>query len=150
MALAVLVYHAACAYWGAMDYRGSYYNSVHGGALFTTQNPPNSPVPDYLWEACANYPAGSAQPKTPCGGCTDRNRNNVGGRSMHVGGLNVAAKPHLSMLVQRPAEGEEIIIPVYGGPRARMTAAHRAGARHDGSRVCGATGRASSRRGSPS
>lgn len=81
---------ASCAYWGAMDYRGSYYNSVHGGALFTTLNPPNSPVPDYLWEACANYPAGSAQPKTPCGGCTDRTRNNVGGRSMHVGGVNVA------------------------------------------------------------
>jgi prepilin-type N-terminal cleavage/methylation domain-containing protein len=81
---------AACAYWGAMDYRGSYYNSVHGGALFTTLNPPNSSVPDYLWEACANYPAGSAQPKTPCGGCTDRNRNNVGGRSMHAGGMNVA------------------------------------------------------------
>jgi len=81
---------AACAYWGAMDYRGSYYNSIHGGALFTTLNPPNSAVPDYLWEACANYPAGAAQPKTPCGGCTDRNRNNVGARSMHSGGINIA------------------------------------------------------------
>ena len=81
---------AACAYWGAMDYRGSYYNAMHGGSLFTTLNPPNSTVPDYLWEACASYPAHAAQPKTPCGGCTDNSRNNVGGRSMHLGGLNVA------------------------------------------------------------
>jgi len=81
---------AACAYWGGMDFRGSYYNSLHGGALFTTLNPPNSAVPDYLWEACGNFPAGSGQPRTPCGGCTDRNRNNVGGRSMHPGGMNVA------------------------------------------------------------
>jgi hypothetical protein len=80
---------AACAYWGGMDYRGAYYNSLSGGVLFTTLNPPNSSVPDYLWEACANYPAGSALPKTPCGGCTDPSRNNVGGRSMHRGGMNV-------------------------------------------------------------
>lgn len=81
---------AACAYWGGMDYRGAYYNSLSGGVLFTTLNPPNSSVPDYLWEACANYPSGSSKPKTPCGGCTDPSRNNVGGRSMHLGGMNVA------------------------------------------------------------
>ncbi len=81
---------SACAYWGAMDYRGAYYNPLSGGVLFTTLNPPNSSVPDYLWEACANFPANSAQPKTPCGGCTDVSRNNVGGRSMHLGGMNVA------------------------------------------------------------
>ncbi len=81
---------SACAYWGAMDYRGAYYNPLSGGVLFTTLNPPNSSVPDYLWDACANYPAGSSQPKTPCGGCTDLSRNNVGGRSMHLGGMNVA------------------------------------------------------------
>jgi prepilin-type N-terminal cleavage/methylation domain-containing protein len=81
---------SACAYWGAMDYRGAYYNPLSGGALFTTLNPPNSSVPDYLWEACANFPANSSQPKTPCGGCTDPSRNNVGGRSMHLGGMNVA------------------------------------------------------------
>jgi hypothetical protein len=81
---------SACAYWGAMDYRGAYFNSVHGGTLFTTLNPPNSSVPDYMWDACANFPAGSSQPRTPCGGCTDTSKTNVGGRSMHLGGMNIA------------------------------------------------------------
>jgi prepilin-type processing-associated H-X9-DG protein len=78
-----------CAAWGAADYRGAYFNPLHGGALFTAANPPNSSVPDYLWNACANYPANASQPKAPCGGCTDMNRNNVGARSMHPGGVNV-------------------------------------------------------------
>ena len=81
---------SACAYWGAMDYRGAYYNSVSGGVLFTTLNPPNSSVPDYLWDACANYPAGSGRALASCGGCTDTSKTNVGGRSMHLGGMNVA------------------------------------------------------------
>ena len=80
---------SACANWGAADYRGAYYNPLHGGALFTALNPPNSFVPDYLWNACANYPSGATTPKAPCGGCTDATRNNVGARSMHFSGVNV-------------------------------------------------------------
>ena len=81
---------SACAYWGAMDYRGAYYNSVSGGVLFTTLNQPNSSVPDYLWDACASYPGGAGRALAPCGGCTDTSKTNVGGRSMHLGGMNIA------------------------------------------------------------
>jgi prepilin-type processing-associated H-X9-DG protein len=78
--------YTACAANG-MDYRGAYYNAEHGGTLFITLNPPNTRVPDHMWNRCSNEPAGSPNPVAPCDGC-DTAFTRVHARSYHSGGVN--------------------------------------------------------------
>lgn len=68
-------------YGGIYDYRGAYYNSTSWGILFTTLNPPNTSVPDQLWNACGSIP------NARCSGCA-QSSNLVHSRSMHVGGAH--------------------------------------------------------------
>ena len=64
---------------GPDDTRGRYYNSRHGGVLFSTRLPPNTAVPDQMnW--C------SPGPRSPC---TFTSANPfVLPRSLHTGGVN--------------------------------------------------------------
>src|SRR3712207_8585412 len=41
---------SSCSFSGTVDYRGAYFNAIHGGTLFETLNPPNSSVGDYGWK----------------------------------------------------------------------------------------------------
>ena len=50
--------------------------------LFTTLNPPNTSVPDQLWNACGSIP------NARCSGCA-QSSNLAHSRSMHVGGAHV-------------------------------------------------------------
>lgn len=69
-------------YGGIYDYRGAYYNSTSWGSLFITLNPPNTSVPDQLWNACGSTI------QAPCSGCASTS-NLVQARSMHTGGVHV-------------------------------------------------------------
>ncbi len=69
---------------GQYDYRGAYYNSVSWGVLFETANPPNTSVPDQIWNACGTTAGGRA----PCSGCAPSS-NLVHTRSYHTGGVHV-------------------------------------------------------------
>jgi prepilin-type processing-associated H-X9-DG protein len=64
------------------DVRGRYYNPIHGGAFFTTVQPPNTPVKDVASQ-CQDTP-----PWTPC----LRSSTNLAifARSYHKNGVNVA------------------------------------------------------------
>jgi len=77
----------ACAS-GGYDYRGAYFNSMHGGTLFTTLNPPNTNVPDQMWNRCSEHPPNSSNPSAPCSGC-DASFTQVHARSYHPGGVQV-------------------------------------------------------------
>src|SRR5262249_45602257 len=79
---------SSCSYSGDADYRGAYFNSIHGGTLFETLNPPNSSVGDYGWNACTIHPPGAATPIAPCSGCGAADRAQHSARSYHVGGVN--------------------------------------------------------------
>ena len=78
---------SACAS-GGYDYRGAYFNAMHGGALFTTLNPPNTTVPDHLWNRCSNHQPGAAAPTAPCSGC-GTSYTQVHARSYHAGGIDL-------------------------------------------------------------
>jgi prepilin-type N-terminal cleavage/methylation domain-containing protein/prepilin-type processing-associated H-X9-DG protein len=81
---------ASCAS-GGYDYRGAYYNSISGGALFDTLYPPNEhTVGDYIWNRCSVQQPGSSQPVAPCAGCTLINATQINARSYHPGGVNAA------------------------------------------------------------
>src|SRR5262249_2095545 len=68
----------------ASYYLGASFNSVSWGVLFETANPPNSSVPDQVWNACGTTNGGRA----PCSGCASSS-NLVHARSYHVGGVHV-------------------------------------------------------------
>ena len=68
-------------YSGIYDYRGAYYNPLSWGVMFESIDPPNSTVPDQLWNACGS----TAQ--SPCSGCA-LSSNVVHARSTHTGGVH--------------------------------------------------------------
>ncbi|MDB5335354.1 MAG: hypothetical protein JWN70_973 [Planctomycetaceae bacterium] len=68
-------------YGGIYDYRGAYYNPTSWGTLFTTLNPPNTSVPDQIWNACGSIA------RAPCSGCA-QSSNLVHARSLHTGGAH--------------------------------------------------------------
>ncbi|WP_439630609.1 DUF1559 domain-containing protein [Gemmata sp.] len=65
-----------------LDMRGSYWNPIHGGTVFSTIYPPNSSIKDVLEYGTEVLPAAPSQPAT----------NFIGGytlaRSRHTGGVN--------------------------------------------------------------
>ncbi len=63
---------------GSHDLRGRYYNSYHGGFLFTTLRPPNTTVGDVM-----QYCNGTTQ--APCRACSN-GLQEVHARSYHTGG----------------------------------------------------------------
>ncbi len=69
-------------YGGIYDYRGAYYNQLHWGSMFTALNPPNTNVPDQIWNACGSTA------RTPCSGCAISS-NLIHARSMHTGGAHL-------------------------------------------------------------
>jgi prepilin-type N-terminal cleavage/methylation domain-containing protein/prepilin-type processing-associated H-X9-DG protein len=64
------------------DVRGRYYNSGHGGVLFSTRIPPNTLVPDRL-DWCSAHPV----PRAPCLWLSDNIF--LSPRSYHAGGVNL-------------------------------------------------------------
>jgi prepilin-type N-terminal cleavage/methylation domain-containing protein/prepilin-type processing-associated H-X9-DG protein len=71
------------------DIRGRYYNSMHGGANFTTKFPPNSSVGDKInWLSKQAVPL--APVLSPCTRCYAFDEY-VTARSYHPGGANLAA-----------------------------------------------------------
>jgi prepilin-type N-terminal cleavage/methylation domain-containing protein len=69
---------------GQNDIRGRYYNPAHGGVLFTTLEPPNSPLPDrFNW--CRQVPP--APDYAPCS--YQGTLMYLAARSFHAGVVNV-------------------------------------------------------------
>ncbi len=71
-------------YTGAYDYRGGYWNPMSWGVMFETLNPPNTKVPDQIWNACGDTQGVSY---APCSGCA-LSSNLVHARSYHTGGVH--------------------------------------------------------------
>jgi prepilin-type processing-associated H-X9-DG protein len=71
------------------DSRGTWSYATMGGNVFTTQNSPNSTVPDLVW-GCRNYP----QEGMPCTSGSNSAASfavlHAAARSYHSGGVNVA------------------------------------------------------------
>lgn len=67
------------------DIRGTWWNTLEGGAIYVHRNTPNSTVQDYFRYQCPSVP----QPDMPCGlGAVEEYQDNSAARSQHPDGVN--------------------------------------------------------------